>query len=100
MPADWVRSGEYEDILYDTAEGIAKITIARPEVRNAFRPRTLFELIDAFIFFQHDLVAEFNALITDVDRRARDELLDLFLRLPAERALQVPVSVVPPSIHA
>ncbi len=45
---DWKRSGEYEDIWYDTAEGIAKITINRPEVRNAFRPKTLFELADAF----------------------------------------------------
>ena len=45
---DWQRSGEYEDIWYDTAGGIAKITINRPEVRNAFRPKTLFELTDAF----------------------------------------------------
>ncbi len=45
---DWQRSGEYEDIRYETAEGIAKITIARPEVRNAFRPKTLFELSQAF----------------------------------------------------
>ncbi|NUS71794.1 MAG: 1,4-dihydroxy-2-naphthoyl-CoA synthase [Corynebacteriales bacterium] len=44
----WERSGEYEDIWYDTAEGIAKITINRPEVRNAFRPTTLFELTHAF----------------------------------------------------
>src|SRR3954447_18405541 len=38
----------FTDVTYDTAEGIAKITICRPEVRNAFRPRTLFELRDAF----------------------------------------------------
>src|SRR5438876_11269655 len=39
---------EYGDIRYEVAEGIAKLTISRPEVRNAFRPRTLFELQDAF----------------------------------------------------
>src|ERR1700704_1807989 len=39
---------EYRDIRYETADGIAKLTIARPEVRNAFRPATLFELQDAF----------------------------------------------------
>jgi naphthoate synthase len=45
--ADWKPAGEYGDILYDHADGIAKITINRPEVRNAFRPQTLFELADA-----------------------------------------------------
>ncbi|WP_131098741.1 1,4-dihydroxy-2-naphthoyl-CoA synthase [Streptomonospora litoralis] len=45
---NWQRSGEYADIIYETAEGIAKITINRPERRNAFRPQTLFELQDAF----------------------------------------------------
>jgi naphthoate synthase len=44
----WERSGDFEDILYDTFEGIAKVTINRPEVRNAFRPKTLFELSRAF----------------------------------------------------
>ena len=48
QPISWVRSGDYHDISYDTSEGIAKITICRPEVRNAFRPQTLFELSHAF----------------------------------------------------
>src|SRR4029453_10028570 len=42
------ESGDYRDIRYEVAEGIAKITIDRPEVRNAFRPQTLFELQHAF----------------------------------------------------
>ncbi len=45
---DWQASGDYTDIRYEAADGIAKITICRPEVRNAFRPTTLFELSDAF----------------------------------------------------
>ncbi|MBB5436213.1 1,4-dihydroxy-2-naphthoyl-CoA synthase [Nocardiopsis composta] len=45
---DWKSAGEYGDIVYETAEGIAKITINRPEVHNAFRPQTLFELQEAF----------------------------------------------------
>ena len=39
---------KFVDIKYQTAEGMAKITINRPEVRNAFRPQTLFELAEAF----------------------------------------------------
>ena len=45
---DWRSTGEYTDIRSETAEGIAKITIARPEVRNAFRPLTIRELAGAF----------------------------------------------------
>lgn len=51
---DWKRSGEYEDIIYETGEGIAKITINRPERHNAFRPTTLFELKNAFNVAQED----------------------------------------------
>jgi naphthoate synthase len=46
--ADWRAAGDYQDIRYELAEGIAKVTIDRPEVRNAFRPETLIELSDAF----------------------------------------------------
>ena len=45
---NWVSSGEYTDIRYEAADAIAKITIDRPEVRNAFRPLTVRELIRAF----------------------------------------------------
>ena len=51
---DWQAKGTWTDIGYETAEGIAKITIRRPEVRNAFRPKTLFELHDAFELARDD----------------------------------------------
>ncbi len=51
MPIEWVKVHDYTDIIYEhdaAGEGIAKITINRPEKRNAFRPETVNELIDAF----------------------------------------------------
>jgi naphthoate synthase len=52
---DWKSLRDYDDIRYESSgDGIARITITRPEVRNAFRPRTLFELIDAFTRARED----------------------------------------------
>jgi naphthoate synthase len=53
--ADWRPGAEYEDIRYEIADGIAKITIDRPEVRNAFRPETVVELRDAFERAREDI---------------------------------------------
>ncbi len=62
MPApSWVAAGDYGDIIYESAEGIARITINRPERRNAFRPQTLFELSDAFERARDDI--EVGAII-------------------------------------
>ena len=52
---DWkILDRNYEDVIYETYNGIAKITINRPEVRNAFRPKTVMELIDAFTVARED----------------------------------------------
>ncbi len=51
---EWKSEGNYEDIIYETYGGIAKVTINRPEVRNAFRPKTVFELINAFAYARDD----------------------------------------------
>jgi naphthoate synthase len=55
MATDWQKAADYEDIRYETADGIAKITIDRPEVRNAFRPQTIVEMSDAFERAREDL---------------------------------------------
>ncbi len=45
---DWVQVKQYEDITYHKADGMARIAFNRPEVRNAFRPKTIDEMIEAF----------------------------------------------------
>ncbi len=53
--AEWKPTEhEFGDIRYEVSDGIAKLTICRPEVRNAFRPQTLFELRDAFEIARDD----------------------------------------------
>jgi len=55
MPVTWTPAAEFEDIRYETSEdGIAKLTIDRPEVRNAFRPQTVIELSQAFELARED----------------------------------------------
>ena len=57
MTVEWKSIRTYKDIRYERAadEAIAKITINRPEVRNAFRPQTVAELIDAFNHVRDDM---------------------------------------------
>ena len=51
---EWKKVKDYEDIFFETYEGIAKITINRPHVRNAFTPNTVVEMIDAFAWARDD----------------------------------------------
>ncbi|MDP9133759.1 MAG: 1,4-dihydroxy-2-naphthoyl-CoA synthase [Actinomycetota bacterium] len=60
-PLEWRREGDYSDVLYERGESLAKITINRPQVHNAFRPQTLAELRDAFGRARDDL--EVSAII-------------------------------------
>jgi naphthoate synthase len=55
LPAPkWEQRGSFSDIRYEVGEGIAKLTICRPELRNAFRPQTLFELTEALTSARDD----------------------------------------------
>ena len=58
MKNNWIKNTDFEDIKYEhghgNTQGIAKITINRPEVRNSFRPKTVFELKDALKLARED----------------------------------------------
>ncbi len=54
MNFDWQKVKDYQDIIYEKMDGIAKVTINRPEVRNAFRPETIIEMYDAFVDARED----------------------------------------------
>lgn len=53
---EWIKAEEFNftDIVYEKWDGMAKVTINRPEVRNAFRPQTVFEMIRAFEDIRED----------------------------------------------
>ncbi len=69
MSVEWKTIKEYQDIRYERAdEGIAKITINRPEVHNAFRPETVAELIDAFNHARDDMSTGVVLLTGEGDR--------------------------------
>lgn len=51
---EWIQTNQYQDILYHKADGIAKITINRPKVHNAFRPLTVLEMMQALDDARHD----------------------------------------------
>jgi naphthoate synthase len=54
MSVNWKSERKYQDVIYQTYNGIAKISINRPQVHNAFTPNTVMELIDAFSYARDD----------------------------------------------
>ncbi len=54
MEINWKTAKEYEDITYKKCDGVARIAFNRPDVRNAFRPKTTAELYDAFLDAKED----------------------------------------------
>jgi naphthoate synthase len=55
VDVNWQKAGDYEDIIFEkSGDGIARVTINRPHVRNAFRPLTVTEMIDAFADARED----------------------------------------------
>ncbi len=51
---NWQKVRDYEDIVYEKGDGVAKVTINRPEKRNAFRPKTVSEMYEAFLDARED----------------------------------------------
>ena len=51
---EWITAREFEDITYKKCNGVARIAFNRPNVRNAFRPKTTSELYQAFYDAQED----------------------------------------------
>lgn len=68
----WQRGKEYKEIIYETLDGIAKITINRPERRNAFTPLTAVELYNAFTEARDD-AAIGVVLLTGANHGGRHE---------------------------
>ncbi|MCK9519107.1 MAG: 1,4-dihydroxy-2-naphthoyl-CoA synthase [Dehalococcoidia bacterium] len=54
MPVNWQPAGDFQDILYQKADGMARISFNRPEVHNAFTPTTIVELLKAFTDARED----------------------------------------------
>ena len=72
----WTTVKEYEDITYKKCNGVARIAFNRPDVRNAFRPKTTSELLDAFHDAQEDLSIGVVLLSA---RYSYDHLLNFFI---------------------
>lgn len=51
---NWITVKEYQDITYKKSDGVARIAFNRPNVRNAFRPKTVAELFEAFVDARED----------------------------------------------
>ena len=68
----WEKVKDYDEIIYEKYDGIAKITINRPERRNAFTPKTNVELLDAFSLARDD--QELGVIIlTGANHDGKDE---------------------------
>ncbi len=67
---NWKTVKEYEDITYKKSNGVARIAFNRPEVRNAFRPKTVFELYEALLDAREDL--DIGVIILSGEGPAKD----------------------------